>query len=251
MDDSQLSAVKAALAAGHPVACGLRWPVSARGRDLLAPPAPDKVRDGHSIVLAGYEDDPRRDGGGVFTFRNWNGPAWGDGGYGLISYAYVRTYANDALWLECGPPGGEVPVRRFEAESSAVAAADRCDAAPQSMRPWGRGMWSGGRQLLCRAQDGGYVELAFEAPAAGRYRICILATAAPDAGVLRASLDGRTIGPDFDLYSGRISPSGPVELGEADLAAGPHRLRLTVVGRSAASAGFSFGLDAVDLLAAP
>jgi hypothetical protein len=30
--------------------------------------------------------------------------------------------------------------------------------------------------------------------------------------------------------------------------AGPHRLRVTAVGKNAASQGFAFGLDAVDLL---
>jgi len=251
MTDAQLLAIKTALAAGHPVACGLRWPVSLRGHQLLDVPPPGKVRDGHSIVLAGYEDDPKQSGGGVFVFRNWNGPAWGDNGRGVMSYAYARAYANDALWLECGPPNSEVPTERHEAESLTVSAADRCHTTPQDMGPWGGPMWSGGKQLLCRAEEGGFVEFSLPVRKAGRYRLCLLATAAPDSGVVRASLDGKPLGEAIDLYSGRISPSGPVPLGTVHLAAGPHRLRLATVGRNASSAGFSFGLDAIDLLPAP
>ena len=62
----------------------------------------------------------KRPGGGVFYFRNSDGPNWGDRGYGVVSYAYVRTYANDAIWLKEGPPHSEEPLVRFEAERMAI-----------------------------------------------------------------------------------------------------------------------------------
>ena len=251
LSDAELLAIKAALAAGHPVACGLRWPVSVSGHELVKVPPPEKVYDGHSVVLAGYEDDPKAGGGGAFVFRNWNGPNWGDKGYGVMSYAYVRAYANDAVWLRLGPPDSEVPVERFEAESMAVPDKGRCEAAPQDMGNSGGSMWSQGRQLLCRAQEGGFVELVFKVRKAGRWRLRVLATAAPDYGIVRAALDGKPLGQDFDLYSGRLSPAGSLELGTPDLAAGQHRLRFSAAGKNAVSTGFYFGLDAIDLLAAP
>jgi len=251
MTDAQVLAIKAAIAAGHPVACGLRWPIVLKSHKLLDVPPPDKVHDGHSIALVGYADDAKQEGGGTFVFRNSSGPAWGDGGYGVMSYAYARAYANDAVWLECGPPNSEAPVERFEAESLAPAAAARCEAKPQDMAPWGGPMWSGGKQLFCRAEEGGFVEFTLPVRKAGRYRLCVLATTAPDSGVVRASLDGKRLGDDFDLYSGRVSPTGPVVLGTVNLRAGPHRLRLAATGRNPSSGGFSFGLDAVDLRPVP
>jgi hypothetical protein len=247
MDDAELLAVKASLADGHPVACGLRWPISPRGHELLEVPLPTEVHDGHSIVFAGYEDDPKQSGGGTFVFRNWEGPNWGNQGYGVMSYAYARAYANDAVWLRLGPPKSEVPVERFEAESLDVPAKGRCETSVQDM---GGPMWSGGKQLLCQAEKGGFVEVAFQVGKAGRYRLRVLATAAPDYGIVRAALDGKPLEGDFDLYSGRVSPAGSLELGTRNLAAGRHRLRFAAAGKNPASAGFAFGLDTIDLLPA-
>jgi len=66
---------------------------------------------------------------------------------------------------------------------------------------------------------------------------------------VRVTLDGRALAPDFDLYAGRVCPAGSLELGTHDLAEGPHRIRFVALGRSDASTGDFFGLDAVDLLA--
>ncbi len=63
-------------------------------------------------------------------------------------------------------------------------------------------------------------------------------------------LDGRNLPPEFDLYSGRVSPAGSLELGTHDFPAGRHRLRFTAVAKNAVSTNFFFGLDAVDLIAA-
>lgn len=251
LTDAELTAIKAALADRHPVACGLRWPVSLAGHEVLAVPPPDKVRDGHSIALVGYEDDPKQSGGGTFIFRNSSGPKWGKQGYGVMSYAYARAYANDALWLAFGPPDSEKPIERFEAESLDVLAHDRCEAGPQNMGRREGLLWSRGAQLSCDAQEGGFVELGFAVRTAGRYRLRVLATAAPGYGVVRIALDGKTLEPDFSLYSGRVSPAGSLELGTMDLAAGRHTLRFESAGKPAGSTGFAFGLDAIDLLPPP
>ena len=91
-------------------------------------------------------------------------------------------------------------------------------------------------------------EPGFEVQKAGRYRLRVLATDAPDYGTIRVALDGTAQRPDFDLYSVRVCPSGSLEQGEHELTAGNHCLRFTVVAKNAASKNFSFGLDAVDLL---
>jgi len=250
LDASELEGIKKALASGHPVACGLRWPKALRGHVLRDVPPPRDVSDGHSIVLAGYAEDPKQPGGGMFVFRNSFGPEWGEKGYGRMSYAYVRAYANDALWIGYSPERSQVPVERFEAESMGVISRHLCDVNVQDMAEWGGPMWSEGRQLFCRAQRGGFVALEFANRRAGRYRLRVLATAAPDFGVVRVALDGKHVGHDINLYSGRVCPSGSIDLGAVDLTAGRHALRFTSVGKDPASANVWFGLDAVELAAA-
>ncbi len=248
LSNVELHAIKQTLADGHPVACGLRWPKELRGHELRAVPRPNAVFDGHSIVLTGYADNPKKAGTGVFQFRNSAGPHWGNKGYGVMSYAYVRAYANDALWMHLGVPKSEVPRERFEAEALPVLARGRCQINPQEMDEWGGRMWSRRRQLFCAAKPKGFVELGFNVREAGRYRVRLLATAAPDFGIVQAALDGKALIRKFDRYSGLVSPSGSLELGTQELSAGRHRLRITAVGKDPASSGFAFGLDAIDLL---
>jgi hypothetical protein len=110
-------------------------------------------------------------------------------------------------------------------------------------------MWSQGKQLFCRADAKGFVEVEFHVRKPGRYRVCIQATVAPDYGIIRIALDGKPTGPQFDLYSGMVAPSGPLELGIHDLAATKHTIRFTAVGKNAVSESFCFGVSAIDLLA--
>jgi hypothetical protein len=246
LDDSELNGIKEALALGHPVACGLRWPKTLRGSVLREVPPPQAVYDGHSIALVGYADSPTEKGGGMFVFRNSFGGGWGEKGYGRMSYAYVRAYANDALWLEYVRGRSGVPLERFEAESMAVIS-ERCNTNPQDMLEWGGAMWGGGRQLFCRAQNGGSVTLEFSNPKGRRCRLVVFATAAPDFGILRVRLDGKPVGAEINLYSGRVCPSGSIDLGAIYLSAGQHALQFKSVGKDPASANVFFGIDAVEL----
>jgi hypothetical protein len=247
---TELLAIKQVLAKGHPVACGFRWPKEMKGHEILDVPPPDKVFDGHSVALVGYDDDPNKNGGGVFWFRNSAGENWGDKGHGAMCYAYALAYLNDALWLQYGPPHSEVPAQRFEAETMRVLASEKCASNSQKMDEWGGRMWSKGAQLFCTAQKGGFVELQFTVEKAGRYRLRVLATAAPDFGRIRLALDGKPLAPEFDLYCGKVSPAGSLELGTHQVNAGPHRLRFTATGKSTASTNFFFALDAIDLITA-
>jgi hypothetical protein len=249
LTDAELSAIKHAIAHHHPVACGMRWPKSMKGSQILGVPGKDQVVDGHSVALVGYDDSPKP-GGGVFRFRNSDGPNWGDRGYGLVSYAYVRTYANDALWLQEGPPRSEEPLERFEAESLPIVARQAAETSVQSMDDWERSLWSQGKQLFVVAKKNGFIEQRFVVRRPGRYRIRVLATAGPDFGTIHVRLDGKPVGPAFDLYSGRICPSGSLELGTHEVGGGEHHIRFTSVAKDRASAKFNFGLDALDLLRA-
>ena len=243
----QMTEIKRALAGGHPVACGLRWPKKMNDTAILTVPPPGEVRDGHSIAFTGYEDDAGVPGGGFFHFRNSCGDKWGEDGFGHMCYGYAEAYANDVLWMKLEAPGSEAPSRRHEAEAMQVVRAQRCQTSVQNMDQFEGALWSHHEQLFGNAEKGGSVVLRFEVAEAGTYRVRLLATAAPDYGKIRIALDGKAAGPDVDLYAGRVSPSGALELGVHDLGAGAHFLEVTSVGKSPASGGFSFGLDALDL----
>jgi hypothetical protein len=101
LEPAQFTAIKETLAAGWPVCGGFRWPKQERWEnDILQMCPPEAVFDGHSILLAGYKDDPSLPGGGIFYFRNTNRPRMAC----AMSYEYARAYMNDAVWIE-GPSG--------------------------------------------------------------------------------------------------------------------------------------------------
>jgi C1A family cysteine protease len=126
LNDEQFDAVKATLRAGWPVCGGFLWPKQAewihpnqpdtpvtiprvpRAQRSNAPRDPavtdgsilqwaprNDVRDGHSIIIYGFRDDPAQPGG-VFLIRNSSRGAR----HGAMTYQYVRAYMNDAVWVE-------------------------------------------------------------------------------------------------------------------------------------------------------
>lgn len=108
-----LQAVKQTLHRGWPVCGGFRWPKHEQWAEgVLQMCPPEGVRDGHSVLLVGYRDDPRQPGGGLFLFRNTSG----QGRDGFMSYTYTQAYMNDAAWVDCPdqPPQkpGDLNVKR-------------------------------------------------------------------------------------------------------------------------------------------
>jgi hypothetical protein len=115
MSAAQLEATKAALSAGHPVATGIWWlenfeTVAVANVPLLkeyprkensnSDPSKNPMFDGHSIDLVGFHEGREFPGGGYFIFRNSFGPDFGQGGYGFVSFAYIREYSNDAIYID-------------------------------------------------------------------------------------------------------------------------------------------------------
>ncbi len=98
LSDAQLAQIKRVLARQWPVCGGFRWPKKERWTDdVLDMAPPEGVRDGHSVLLVGYRDDPAQPGSGAFLIRNsGKGPP-----HGWMSYEYARTYMNDAAWIDC------------------------------------------------------------------------------------------------------------------------------------------------------
>jgi hypothetical protein len=115
MSDKELETTKAALRSGRPVATGIWWlnhfetvvvdqvPLLKeypRSANKNSDAAKNPMFDGHSIDLVGYHEGSDFPGGGYFIFRNSFGPRFGYGGYGFVSFDYIRNYANDAIVIQ-------------------------------------------------------------------------------------------------------------------------------------------------------
>jgi len=97
LNQSQLAELKRTLQQRWPVCGGFLWPKRERWEDGVLQMCPrDQVRDGHSVLLVGFRDDPSQPGGGVVLVRNSSGKSRD----GLLSYEYLRTYMNDAVWID-------------------------------------------------------------------------------------------------------------------------------------------------------
>ena len=109
---TSLPALKAALAAGHPLLIGLpiweHWTGSWQGATLgrLRTPLPGEQKGGgHAMCLVGYRDEPSAPGGGYFIVRNSWGSDWArenrDGpGYAHLPYRLIAEQALAAIALE-------------------------------------------------------------------------------------------------------------------------------------------------------
>lgn len=98
-----LPALKAALAAGRPIAFGFEvFPAfenATVARTGIVPMPKGVSVGGHAVRLVGYDDATKR-----FIVANSWGPAWGDKGYFYLPYAYVISkYASDFWTISaCG-----------------------------------------------------------------------------------------------------------------------------------------------------
>jgi hypothetical protein len=97
LTEKQFMEIKRTLAKKIPVCGGFRWPMKAVWEEGVLQMRPaEEVFDGHSVLLAGYRDDPALPGGGVFIIRN----SGGSGSDGFLPYAYAQKYMNDSAWIE-------------------------------------------------------------------------------------------------------------------------------------------------------
>ena len=144
-------------------------------------------------------------------------------------------------------PGGQ----RFEFEDLKVVRAAKTRVAPLNpVNAGGAERLSAGRAVECTSAPDGWAEWSFTLPAEGVYRLELLGIRAPQHARIRTSVDGRDLGAAIELHAAATQPSGPLHLGELRLAAGDHRLRVSVVDRHASALAYHFGLDALDVIPA-
>ncbi|MEI9998980.1 MAG: hypothetical protein WDO13_07320 [Verrucomicrobiota bacterium] len=100
----------------------------------------------------------------------------------------------------------------------------------QDMQQWG-GDWSGNHQLFWQPGLGESLDLPFPVAKAGRYRVVLQGTAAPDYGIVQPSLDGQPAGAPVDFHASSVTLAPPADLGVHDLTAGQHTLTIAVLGQ--------------------
>jgi len=148
-------------------------------------------------------------------------------------------------------PNNTLIANPIEAASLRVLKTVRCEVAPQPMDNFFKGSWSGKRQLFGKGEVDGQVALELHVRRSGRQQLVVALTRAPDYGRLHFLLDGRLLPHAFNGYAPSVIPSGPIELGDFDLRAGPHEFTVRIVGGDPQSNGHAFGLDCLQLSAIP
>ena len=118
----------------------------------------------------------------------------------------------------------------------------------QDMTGFG-GQWSNDAHLWwIEAKPGDKLDLALPVKQAGKYRLGMQLTKAPDYGIVQLYLDGQKLGDPIDLYHESVIPTGLLAMGEHDLTAGEHKLTVEIVGANdKAIKNYMFGLDYVKL----
>jgi len=140
-----------------------------------------------------------------------------------------------------------------EAEQLKVMAKNREFAVlPQSTTTFLMAKWSGDRHLFFQTtKEGDWVELALPVVAKGRHRILAYFTRSFDYGRVQLSVNGKPTEAMVELssFGEGVFSSGPVRVGEFDLAPGDNRLRIQVVGhdKSNRAPHFLFGLDGIKI----
>lgn len=122
----------------------------------------------------------------------------------------------------------------------------------QKMDAFPLATWENNDQLFWTgAKVGDKMELATKVDAAGKYRLQVVLTKAPDYGIVQFALDGKKVGGQIDVYSKWIGTTPPIPLGDFELTAGKHTLTVTLVGKNQKSKRMNFGIDQVLLTKSP
>jgi hypothetical protein len=120
----------------------------------------------------------------------------------------------------------------------------------QSTEGFPNGRWSlDGQMFAVGTRIGDWVELALPPMAPGPYRLEAFLTRAADYGIVRLSLNGAPLGPEIDLWSYAVEPTGAVDLGLVALRGDGDVLRIEVTGHNPAASNRiqQFGIDGIRL----
>ena len=93
------------------------------------------------------------------------------------------------------------------------------------------------------------LDLEFDVSESGTYDVAAVMTTARDYAKVNLQLDGQALGTTMDLYDyPDVGTTGVIELGQRQLDAGKHRLRIETVGaHESAVRAYMVGLDCLIL----
>jgi len=157
-----------------------------------------------------------------------------------------------AFWYQIEPhkPWAALPAGRDRlpfTESLLVKGHDAVRTAKHSEHPvevQSVGGVTDGKQLWFKpGDDQGWVEVAFEMEKEQYVGLLAKMVHSWDYGIYRVKLDGKQVA-QVDLYNRDVTPTAH-KLGMHQLAAGTHSLRFECAGKSASSAGYFLGFDAL------
>jgi hypothetical protein len=117
----------------------------------------------------------------------------------------------------------------------------------QGMHGFGEGKWQDNNQLWWTgAGPGAKLNLRLPVQEAGKHRLDLALTKAPDYAIVQFHLDGQKIGEPIDLYNSDGVVVTQVSLGVHEFTAGDHTLTVEIVGANEkAIKSHMFGLDIV------
>lgn len=92
-----------ALNMGIPVPIGMQWPDTRMWGNTFLDNQSTTQNRGHAVTIIGYRSKTGGIEDAVFTFKNSWGPRWGQSGYGVVTYGYLKKNLRSAVVLEVQP----------------------------------------------------------------------------------------------------------------------------------------------------
>jgi D-arabinan exo alpha-(1,3)/(1,5)-arabinofuranosidase (non-reducing end) len=136
----------------------------------------------------------------------------------------------------------------MEGESLKILGKTGGNPHPQDLSHYA-GQWSHDAHLWWTdSKPGDRLDVALPVQKSGKYKLIVAMTKARDYGIAQLYLDGKELGGPIDFFDDEVVPTGPMPLGEHELAAGEHRLTVEIKGANPrALKAYMTGLDYVKL----
>jgi len=177
--------------------------------------------------------------------------------YACTAYWYLAPGGSDpyeprpmseriGYWTE--PPAPAAVKGAIEGEAMEILGKTGGQTQVQATDSYG-GNWSGQAHLWwTKGKPGDKLDLAVPVKDAGKYKVTVQLTKARDYGIVQLYLDDKKVGSPIDLYNPAVVPTGVVDLGVHELAAGKHKLTLEITGANEkALKAYMAGVDYVRL----
>lgn len=118
----------------------------------------------------------------------------------------------------------------------------------QAMQGFGAGWGKDAQVFWSGGAAGAVLDLTVNVPVAGKYRVELFMTRAPDYGDLLLQVEGHTASNSFSGFADNVVRSDAINVGTFDLPAGPRRIGLKLLGKHIKSSGHLVGVDQVRLV---